>query len=86
MMQVVCNNFSQAVGGLITAHSSGVTFSDDRKETTKGHAVYFEDTAKFDKLELSLGARLEHFKMHYRDKIGAGTLCGTLGARVCFGT
>ena len=67
------HNFSQAVGGLITAHSSGVTFSDDRKETTKGHAVYFEDTAKFDRLELSLGARLEHFKMHYRDKAGAGT-------------
>ena len=65
------HNFTQAVGGAITAHADGVTFSDDRKETTKGHAVYFEDTTKFDKFELSLGARLEHFKMHYRDKAAA---------------
>ena len=65
------HNFTQAVGGAITAHADGVTFSDDRKETTKGHAVYFEDTTKFNKFELSLGARLEHFKMHYRDKAAA---------------
>ncbi len=65
------HNFTQAAGGAITAHADGVTFSDDRKETTKGHAVYFEDTTKLDKLELSLGARLEHFKMHYRDKAAA---------------
>ncbi len=31
------HNFTQAVGGLITAHADGVTYSDDRKETTRGY-------------------------------------------------
>ena len=40
------HNFTQAVGGLITAHADGVTFSDDRKETTRGYVGYIEEKAK----------------------------------------
>ena len=72
------HNFNQAAGGLITHHTDGVTYSDDRKETTKGWVGYIEEKAKIDKLELSLGGRFEYMKMHYRDKIGAqGTASNT---------
>ena len=62
------HNFTQAVGGLITAHADGVTFSDDRKETTSGYVGYIEEKAKIDNVTLSLGGRFEYMKMHYRDK------------------
>ena len=65
------HNFQQAVGGAITAHADGVTFSDDRKETTHGHAFYIEERAAFDKFVLSLGGRFEYMDMHYRDKAAA---------------
>ena len=72
------HNFQQAVGGAITAHSAGVTQSDDRKETTHGHAFFIEERASFDKFVLSLGGRFEYMDMHYRDKVAAqGTSSNT---------
>ncbi len=65
------HNFTQAVGGAITAHADGVTFSDDRHEKTEGYAVYAEEKARINNFELSLGGRFEYMKFHYRDKTAA---------------
>ena len=54
------HNFTQAVGGLITAHADGVTFSDDRHEKTRGYLGYFEEKAEIGKVELSFGGRFEY--------------------------
>ena len=63
------HNFTQAVGGAITAHADGVTFSDDRHEKTEGYAVYAEEKARINNFELSLGGRFEYIKFHYRHKL-----------------
>ena len=62
------HNFTQAVGGLITAHADGVTFSDDRHEKTRGYVGYFEEKTEIGKVELSFGGRFEYMKMHYRNQ------------------
>ncbi len=65
------HNFTQAVGGAITAHSSGVTQSDDRHEKTTGYVGYFEEKAEVGKFDVSLGARFEYMDFHYRNTTGA---------------
>ena len=68
------HNFSQAVGGLITAHSSGIAFSDDRHEKSRGHVAYFEESATINNFVASFGARFEYVDMHYRNQAAlAGT-------------
>ena len=70
------HNFAQAIGGAVTAHSDGVTFSDDRHEKTKGYAIYLEEKATMDKFEISFGSRFEYMKMNYRNKAGTGNDVG----------
>ena len=57
------HNFSQAVGGQITAHSGGATQSDDDTKNER-YVGYIEEKAKIDNFELSVGGRFEYMKMH----------------------
>ena len=65
------HNFTQAVGGAITNHASGVTQSDDRHEKSRGHVAYFEESATINNFVASFGARFEYVDMHYRNTVGA---------------
>ena len=67
------HNFTQAVGGAITAHASGVTAAEDRKETSRGHVAYFEESATINNFVASFGARFEYVDMHYRNGAGLTT-------------
>ena len=66
------HNFQQAAGGLITAHptATNLTAAEDRKETSRGHVAYFEESATINNFVASFGARFEYVDMHYRN--GAG--------------
>jgi Fe(3+) dicitrate transport protein len=60
------HTFTQAVGGQLS--QAGVTYADDRNESTQGYALYFEEAATINNFVVSFGSRLEFLDQHYRDK------------------